>query len=196
MENYIHPDAIKSVRAEVDITFSAFDDVPLLTAKAIHENSDSAKTWDELTEKKKQEKTRKVKSWLNTKAVEAMTPEMLNAIDAGSEESLDFVVEVEKTDIQKRCQLNANCRLANAADARQKYSHCHSSCALLFELGNARGVWAQAGVEYVTPQCEQYTECPPRPASRGSRTLMGSLCEHKRLTGKCLPGLQPPQQEA
>jgi len=81
MENYLHPDAIKAVVSDVDILFNDFDDVPLLVAQAVHEASESEKLWDQVSEKKRGEKMRKAKAWLNTKVVEAMTPAMLDERD-------------------------------------------------------------------------------------------------------------------
>jgi putative ATP-dependent endonuclease of OLD family len=81
MENYLHPGAIKAVVSDVDISFGDFDDVPLLVAQAVHEASESEKLWDQVSEKKKDEKMRKAKAWLNTKTVEAMTPAMLDGRD-------------------------------------------------------------------------------------------------------------------
>ncbi len=85
MENYIHPDAIKAVCPEVNISFGGFDNVPLKVAKEIHNNSESQKTWDELSGEKKDRKKSQVKKWLNTKAVEKMNPILLNSIDPKGE---------------------------------------------------------------------------------------------------------------
>jgi len=81
MENYLHPVAIKAVRPEVDFHFGDYDDIPLLAAQAVHEASESQVPWDQVSDKKKEEKMRKAKAWLNTKTVEAMTPEMLDERD-------------------------------------------------------------------------------------------------------------------
>ncbi len=81
LENYMHIDAIRAVRPEVDISFEDFDDVPLLVATAVHEDSDSPKPWDEVDEVKKKKKMSQAKAWLNTEAVSAMTPAMLNESD-------------------------------------------------------------------------------------------------------------------
>lgn len=81
MENYLHRDAIKTVYPDVDLSFGDFDDVPLLAAKAVHEASESAIPWNEVTGKKRDEKVRKAKAWLNTKAVESMNPAMLDEKD-------------------------------------------------------------------------------------------------------------------
>jgi hypothetical protein len=81
MENYLHPDAITAVRADVVISYGDFDSVPELVAKAVHNNSDSPKTWDELSDEKKGKKISKAKVWLNAQASAAMTPELLDAVD-------------------------------------------------------------------------------------------------------------------
>lgn len=85
MENYLHPDAIKAARPDVDIQVSDFNDVPLLAAEAIHGASDSDNDWDDLTDEKKEKKESKAKKWLNGDAVEQMTPELLDVRDPEGE---------------------------------------------------------------------------------------------------------------
>ena len=85
MENYLHPAAIKAAVPQADISFGDFGDVPALAAKAVHQASESEIPWEDLSEKKRQDKTRKAKAWLNTKAVALMTPEMLDASDPHGE---------------------------------------------------------------------------------------------------------------
>jgi predicted ATPase len=85
MENYIHPDAIRAVRSEVNIQFSDYDDVPLLAAKALHDASESTTAWDNLSDKKKEEKLSKAKRWLNADAVLHMTPDMLSERDSAGD---------------------------------------------------------------------------------------------------------------
>jgi hypothetical protein len=85
MENYLHPDAIKSVRPEVDIDIDDFDDVPERVAKGIHDASESEKTWDELSEKVQKKKMSNSKNWLNTLVIEQMTLDMLQERDSASE---------------------------------------------------------------------------------------------------------------
>ncbi len=80
IENYLHSDAIKSVRG-IEIAFHDFDDVPLLAAKALHEASESTKAWAELDEEDKKKKESRAKLWLNGEAVKAMTPELLTQSD-------------------------------------------------------------------------------------------------------------------
>jgi len=85
MENYLHPEAIKAVRSEVDIQFSDYDDVPLLVAKALHENSESEMAWDDLSDEKKGKKISREKQWLNSDAVAMMTPTLLSTRDAAED---------------------------------------------------------------------------------------------------------------
>jgi predicted ATP-dependent endonuclease of OLD family len=85
MENYIHPLAIRSVRPKIDITFNDFDDVPEMVAKIIHENSERPNPWTNLKKEKKGEKISNVKRWLNTEAIENMTPELLTEVDPDNE---------------------------------------------------------------------------------------------------------------
>ena len=85
IENYLHRDAIRSARPDLDIQFGDFDDVPLLAAEAVHSASDSDNNWDDLTSEKKEEKESKAKKWLNGEAVEHMTPELLHERDPDGE---------------------------------------------------------------------------------------------------------------
>jgi len=67
MENYLHPDAIKCVRPEVDIQFEDFDDVPEMISQVTGQNH------------------RTIKRWLNAEAVCKMTPERLVERDSSNE---------------------------------------------------------------------------------------------------------------
>ena len=60
IENYLHPNAIKAARPEVDISFGDFDDVPDMAAQAIHNRApDSQGSWDELQDDQKRKKVSK-----------------------------------------------------------------------------------------------------------------------------------------
>jgi len=63
LENYLHPQAIRAAKPEVNISFSDFDDVSDLAGKALGQNAKTAKRW------------------LNLDAVSYMTPELLNQSD-------------------------------------------------------------------------------------------------------------------
>jgi len=81
MENYLHPSAISTVQPQISVTFGDFDDVPLITACNIHEQSGSDKGWDDLQDTKRKKKISRAKQWLNTSAVQAMTPALLDQQD-------------------------------------------------------------------------------------------------------------------
>ena len=81
MENYLHPDTIMAIEPDISVTFGDFDNVPALVAQAVHNNSDSDKKWDELSNEKKGKKISRVKQRLNTEAVKAMTPALLDEQD-------------------------------------------------------------------------------------------------------------------
>ncbi len=81
MENYIHPQAIRSVNSNVVIAPGDFDDVPSLVAEAIHENSESPIPWSDLNEDQKGKKVKRAKKWLNLDAVLSMTPALLDQQD-------------------------------------------------------------------------------------------------------------------
>lgn len=74
IENYLHPDAIKDGMA-INVSFSDVCDVPLIVAKAIHENSDSTKVWADILadDKELSDKTSRAKKRLNRDAAAKMT---------------------------------------------------------------------------------------------------------------------------
>lgn len=80
IENYLHKDAITEA-LDVQIEFGDFDSVPEIAARAIHEQSESEKTWDELSEDKISKKKSQVKKRLNTLAVSQMTVDRLQESD-------------------------------------------------------------------------------------------------------------------
>jgi hypothetical protein len=96
MENYIHFEAINE-EFDINLTenFQAFDDVPTLVAKAVHDNSESTNLWDELSEKKRGQKESKAKKRLNRGAIENMTQERLNVVDPDGE-VLSWLSEISR----------------------------------------------------------------------------------------------------
>ena len=85
LENYIHPDVIKEALPFYEGVGDAFEDVPQLFAKAVHESSESDVEWEQLTLEKKAKKESRGKSRLNTEYASKMTPELLSRIDADDE---------------------------------------------------------------------------------------------------------------
>ncbi|MCU7496684.1 MAG: ATP-binding protein [Ignavibacteria bacterium] len=85
IENYLHPTAVQRVRPEVVIAFGDFDDVPIMAAQKLLENSDSPNSWDSLDDENKKKKESACKKWLNALAVKHMTPELLSIRDPQDE---------------------------------------------------------------------------------------------------------------
>jgi hypothetical protein len=89
LENYIHPDAIRAAYPNYTGSGHPFEDVPLLTAHAVHdESTDPNKSaWMEIEsdDQKIKKKRSQAKHWLNTIAVGSMTPELLSEIDSDNE---------------------------------------------------------------------------------------------------------------
>lgn len=84
MENYIHPDAIQKIFG-VTVTFNDEDDVPMLVAERVHEESNSPNAWNTLDAEKRGKKESKAKKRLNREAVVAMTLAQLEEIDSMNE---------------------------------------------------------------------------------------------------------------
>ena len=87
MENYLHVEAIKKAYGSINIhldlneNLMAFDDVPEIIARKVHDASDSGKIWDELDEKKKEKKISNAKKNLNGIASTFMTKALLDEND-------------------------------------------------------------------------------------------------------------------
>ena len=85
IENYLHPD---TVRDKLDINIEEFDDeddVPLLVARALHEASESPKTWSEVDEDMKKRKSSNAKKRLCDEVIASMTYEQLRERDSTGE---------------------------------------------------------------------------------------------------------------
>ena len=80
MENYLHPDAIRTARG-IDVSFGDFDDVPEIVARLVHETSESSKPWAQLEPDDRKKKESRAKLWLNAGAAAKMTPAMLDERD-------------------------------------------------------------------------------------------------------------------
>jgi putative ATP-dependent endonuclease of the OLD family len=76
LENYLHEDAIRSVRA-ITVQVSDTCDVPLQAAEAVHCADPAAGAWDEVDPESKKRKMSHAKRWLNDQAAAAMTRQML-----------------------------------------------------------------------------------------------------------------------
>lgn len=97
IENYVHPDAVRTV-LDVDIEIDDDADVPLLTARAIHEQSESPKVWDEVEDDKRDQKASRAKRRLCREVIAQMTPEQLRDRDPAGEVEGWFQRIVEELD--------------------------------------------------------------------------------------------------
>ena len=87
LENYIHPDVIKSQYPKYSGSGNAFEDVPTLFARAVHEASKSEQSWEEVIadQEKLGKKVSNAKKRLNNEFVPKMSPELLSKIDSANE---------------------------------------------------------------------------------------------------------------
>jgi len=87
IENYLHIDAIIASYKELNINLpkmnnlGSFDDVPQEVARIVHGLSGSPKTWDELSDKEKEEKKSNAKRNLCLRAPQYMNKQLLSEID-------------------------------------------------------------------------------------------------------------------
>ena len=87
LENYIHPDVIKSAYPQYAGTGDDFENTPNFFAQAVHEASESGVLWAEvITDREKLGKrVYNAKRRLNSEFVAKMTPELLTSIDTRNE---------------------------------------------------------------------------------------------------------------
>ena len=76
IENYLHPDAIKS-SLSVSVVFGDDDDVPMIVARAIHEASESPWRWDVVDDENRAKKAGNAKRRLCADAAAQMTSDHL-----------------------------------------------------------------------------------------------------------------------
>ena len=80
LENYLHPLAILRAGG-VAVEFSDDDSVPLLVAQAVHRQPGDEADWAELSPRARKRRCERAKRWLNTRAVDCMTAELLQQRD-------------------------------------------------------------------------------------------------------------------
>jgi hypothetical protein len=85
LENYLHPDAIKSIAPSFPNAIADFDDVPLVLAQTLHTADANAPAWNTVTEDNKEEKARRAKRRLNQECVDKMTVALLAQSDPNGE---------------------------------------------------------------------------------------------------------------
>ncbi len=84
LENYLAPSAIREAGA-VEITFCDHDHVAELVARQMHARLDRQPLWDDLPARTRKRRRDRAKKWLNTRAVERMTPGRLAERDPKGE---------------------------------------------------------------------------------------------------------------
>ncbi len=84
LENYLHPQAVE-VAGGFPISFDDFDCVAEITAKRLYQQGVIDKPWELQSQRARSRMSNRAKRWLNTIAVEHMTPEMLQERDPDGE---------------------------------------------------------------------------------------------------------------
>ncbi len=85
LENYLHPDAIKSIAPTFPNAIADFDDVPLVLAQTLHTADANAPAWNTVPDDTRKEKSSRAKRRLNTECVDKMTVALLAQSDPNSE---------------------------------------------------------------------------------------------------------------
>ena len=83
LECYLHPDAVFEASG-INVDFSDQDPVAELVARR-RRNSDRQMPWEDLPQRTRRRQCARVKKWLNTRAVERMTPARLAERDPDGE---------------------------------------------------------------------------------------------------------------
>jgi hypothetical protein len=84
LENYLHPQAIRDA-GDIDVEFDDFDPAAEVTAKRLHQRGLHETPWELLTRRARSRLAHRAKRWLNTKAADHMTVELLHNRDPAGE---------------------------------------------------------------------------------------------------------------
>ena len=84
LENYLHPQAVRAA-GDIDLEFDDFDPAAEITAKRIHQHGLNEMPWELLTQRARSRLAHRAKRWLNTKAADQMTVELLHQRDPDGE---------------------------------------------------------------------------------------------------------------
>lgn len=85
LENYLHPDAIKTIAPAFPDTIGDFDDVPAILAQMLHNTDVTAPAWTTVSPKRQKEKASKAKRRLNQECADKMTVTLLSQSDSNGE---------------------------------------------------------------------------------------------------------------
>ena len=84
LENYLHATAIKAA-GEVDVTFGDFDPAAEVAAKSLCRRGVNETPWELLPPRARRRMANRAKRWLNTKAADHMTVDLLRERDPDGE---------------------------------------------------------------------------------------------------------------
>jgi putative ATP-dependent endonuclease of OLD family len=84
LENYLHPDAISAARG-LKVVFTASDDVAEIVAQSVRIPTEDSPAWAGLSRRARRRQRDRVKTWLNTEAVDRMTLQRLSESDPDGE---------------------------------------------------------------------------------------------------------------
>lgn len=84
LENYLHPAAIRAA-GNIDVTFDDFDCVAQLTARQLYQQRPGEIAWQLQARRAQNRMANRAKRWLNRKAAEHMTVELLSECDSDGE---------------------------------------------------------------------------------------------------------------
>lgn len=84
LENYLHPHAIHAA-GDIPVEFDDFDSVADVVAKRIYQRGLDDTPWEQLAPRSRKRLANRAKRWLNTRAAERMTPDLLHERDPQGE---------------------------------------------------------------------------------------------------------------
>src|SRR5690606_7219315 len=84
LENYLHPEAVRECRG-LSVSWDDDESVPEHIARHLFEARGPGREWDSLSYRARRRLRDRAKRWLNTEAVDRMTPERLREGDPGGE---------------------------------------------------------------------------------------------------------------
>jgi hypothetical protein len=84
LENYLHPAAVLETSG-LRVDFSGDDHIAEMVACQVHERQEGHLPWESLPARARKRRRDKAKAWLNTRAVERMTPQRLAERDPSGE---------------------------------------------------------------------------------------------------------------
>ena len=84
LENYLHPQAIQAA-GDIDVGIDDFDRASEITAKQLYRNETAETPWELLTRRARNRLAYRAKRWLDTKAADHMTCELLKERDPDAE---------------------------------------------------------------------------------------------------------------